>query len=124
MFIAGCAITSVVIAGQSAPTSMAGANGVAEKHVVPATAEECTAKNGSWLQAFQGTVVNYGPFRCLNYETADGGKSCQDETECQGGCAPIYDKEQKAIGGKCYGRVNDYCFHEQYNHGVVSRCVY
>lgn len=106
-------------------TLLAGcANEVPEKPAVPETAEECAKRNGDWIQASQGVVVDFGPFRCLNYETTDSGKSCESDNECQGGCVPVYNWEKKVVGGECYSRVSDYCFQEHYNHGGVSTCVY
>ncbi len=58
MLLAGCASTSTIGTGQSA----SGANGGSDKPAVPATAEECVARNGNWIQASQGTVVNFGRF--------------------------------------------------------------
>lgn len=120
MLLAGCTSTSIIGIGQSA----SGANGGSDKPAVPATAEECITRNGDWMQASQGIVVNFGPFRCLNYKSTDGGKSCQSDAECQGGCGPTYDKKEKLTGGVCYSRVSDHCLQKHYEHGVVSSCVY
>jgi hypothetical protein len=63
----------------------------------PADEKECAGKNGIW------TYYPMGKFYFCSFKTTDMGKSCTDNTQCQGDCIPEERTERKdrEIQGRC-----------------------
>jgi len=112
--VIACCLVSACAQGPFVEVETSGAPVV--KPNIPENQKECVAKGGHW-----GSIVLPGtPPRC-DLKATDGGKICNDSSQCQGECmAPEGEPEGTPLNGTCSEYILNFGCARRVEHGKVG----